>query len=104
MLHWLLQILEKPHSVPAVLRESLDDPEGTDLLWACLAAAGSGLAIGLRFRVPLLLAAAAILSFATLAVAVYEGWSVTRTLGVLFLLLAFQQGFYLLGLFASLRR
>lgn len=104
MLHLLLQILAKPLSVPAVLRESLADPEGTDLLWACLAAAGSGLVIGLRFRVPLLLAAATVLSSATLAVAVYDGWSVARTIGVLFLLLALQQVFYLVGLFMSVRR
>jgi hypothetical protein len=84
-----------------LLRESL---EGTNVLWACLAAAGSGLAIGLRFRVPLLLAAAALLSTATLAVAIYDGWSVTHTIGILFLLLALQQGFYLIGLLATMRR
>ncbi len=94
----------KPTSVEAMLRELLASPEGTNLLWACLAAAGSGLAIGLRFRVPFLLAAAALLSVTTLAAAIYDGWSIPRTLGVLLLLLALQQGFYLIGLFATLRR
>ncbi len=73
-------------------------------MWACLAAAGVGFAIGLRFRVTLLAAAAALLSGATIAVAIYAGWSVSHTITVLFLLLAVQQGSYLIGLFASLRR
>jgi hypothetical protein len=74
------------------------------LVWACLAAAGIGFAIGLRFRVTLLLAAAALLSAATVAVAVYAGWTLAHTLAVLVLLLALQQGAYLIGLFASMRR
>jgi hypothetical protein len=74
------------------------------LVWACLAAAGVGLVIGLRFRVTLLLAAAVLLSLATIAVAIYSGWTASHTVGVLFLLLAVQQASYLLGLFASLRR
>lgn len=74
------------------------------MLWACLAAAGVGLAIGLRFRVTLLLVAAVLLSAATIGVAIYEGWTVAHTLAVLFLLLAIQQAFYLIGLFASVRR
>jgi hypothetical protein len=41
---------------------------------------------------------------ATIAVAIYSGWTASHTVGVLFLLLAVQQASYLLGLFASLRR
>jgi hypothetical protein len=74
------------------------------LLWACLAAAAVGLAIGLRFRVTLLFAAAVLLSFATVAVAIWAGWTVVQTLGAVLLLLVIQQGFYLIGLVASLRR
>ena len=73
-------------------------------MWACLAAAGVGFAIGLRFRVTLLLAAAVLLSVATIAVAIDAGWSVSHTVGVLVLLLAIQQASYLLGLLASMRR
>jgi len=73
-------------------------------VWACLAAAGVGFAIGMRYRVTLLLAAAALLSVATIAVAIQAGWSVSHTVGVLVLLLAVQQASYLLGLFASVRR
>lgn len=73
-------------------------------MWACLAAAGVGFAIGMRYRVTLLLAAAALLSVATIAVAIQAGWSVSHTAGVLVLLLAVQQASYLLGLFASVRR
>lgn len=74
------------------------------MLWACLAAAAVGLAIGLRFRVTLLFAAAVLISTATIAVAIYAGWTVAQTVLALLLLLAVQQGFYLIGLFASLRR
>jgi len=73
-------------------------------VWACLAAAGVGFAIGMRFRVTLLLAAAALLTVATIAVAINAGWSVAHTAGVLVLLLAIQQASYLLGLYASVRR
>lgn len=74
------------------------------MLWACLAAAAVGLAIGLRFRVTLLLAAAVLFSAGTLAVAIYAGWTIVQTLAALLLLLVIQQGFYLIGLFASVRR
>jgi len=74
------------------------------LLWACLAAAAVGLAIGLRFRVTLLFAAAVLLSVVTVAVAIWAGWTVVQTLGAVLLLLVIQQGFYLIGLFASPRR
>jgi hypothetical protein len=74
------------------------------LLWACLAAAAVGLAIGLRFRVTLLLAAAVLFSGGTIAVAIYAGWTIVQTLLALLLLLVIQQGFYLIGLFASVRR
>lgn len=73
------------------------------MLWAFLAAAGSGFAIGLRFRVTALLAAALILTLATTAAGVRLGWSGRHTIAVLLLLLATQQGLYLIGLFASLR-
>lgn len=73
-------------------------------MWACLAAAGVGFAIGMRFRVTFLLAAAALLAVATIAVAIHAGWSVPHTLGVLVLLLAIQQASYLVGLYASVRR
>ncbi len=74
------------------------------MLWACLAAAAVGLAIGLRFRVTLLFAAAVLLSVVTVAVAIWAGWTVIQTLGAVLLLLVIQQGFYLIGLFASPRR
>lgn len=74
------------------------------MVWACLAAAGIGLAIGLRFRVTFLLAAAALISVATIAVGLYQGWSVLQTVATLALLLAIQQGTYLLGVLATLRR
>jgi hypothetical protein len=63
-----------------------------------------GLAIGLRFRVTLLFAAAVLLSVVTVAVAIWAGWTVVQTLGAVLLLLVIQQGFYLIGLFASPRR
>jgi hypothetical protein len=84
--------------------ESLASSEETSLVWACLAAAGIGFAIGLRFRVTMLLAAAALFSVATIAVAIHADWSLARTIAVLFLLLATQQGAYLVGLYASVRR
>jgi hypothetical protein len=87
-----------------VIAESLAIPEETSLVWACLAAAGTGFAIGLRFRVTMLLAAAALFSVGTIALAIQSGWSVSHTIGVLFLLLAIQQGAYLIGLYASVRR
>lgn len=74
------------------------------MLWACLAAAAVGLAIGLRFRVTLLFAAAVLLSVVTVAVAIWAGWTVVQTLGAVLLLLVIQQGFYLIGLLASPRR
>jgi hypothetical protein len=77
---------------------------GSILVWACLAAAGVGLAIGLRFRVTFLLATAGLMSAATVAVAILLGWSFSHTIAVLALLLAIQQGSYLIGVLASLRR
>ncbi len=74
------------------------------MLWACLAAAAVGLAIGLRFRVTLLFAAAVLLSVVTVAVAIWAGWTVIQTLGAVLLLLVIQQGCFLIGLFASPRR
>ncbi len=74
------------------------------MLWACLAAAAVGLALGLRFPVTLLFAAAVLLSVVTVAVAIWAGWTVIQTLGAVLLLLVIQQGFYLIGLFASPRR
>ncbi len=74
------------------------------LVWACLAAALVGLAVGLRFRVTMLLATSALLSLATIAVAISAGWSFVHTIAVLLLLLAILQGSYLIGLFATLRR
>lgn len=76
----------------------------TTLLWACFAAAVVGLVIGLRFRVAVLLAAALVTSVASIAVAIHLGWSVPRTIGTLLVLLAVQQGFYVIGLFTVLRR
>jgi hypothetical protein len=62
------------------------------------------LVIGLRFRVTLLLVAASIMTALTVGIAVHAGWSVTHTIGVLVLLLAIQQGSYVIGILASLRR
>ena len=77
---------------------------GTIVVWACLAAALSGFAIGLRFRVTMMLPAALVLAGVTIAVSTSSGWSFSRTATVLLLLLAIQQCSYLVGLFASLRR
>jgi hypothetical protein len=74
------------------------------LLWACLVAALFGLAIGLRFRLPMLLLASGLWTCAIIAVAVASGWSFSRTIVVLLLLLFVQQCSYLIGLLASTRR
>lgn len=71
------------------------------MLWAFVAAAIVGVAIGLRFRVPLLLVSAILISVATLAFAVYSGWPVVSTITAIFGLLAVQQVSYLIGLVAS---
>lgn len=73
-------------------------------MWACLAAALSGFAIGLRFRVTMMVPAALALAGVTIAVSISSGWGLSRTVGVLLLLLAVQQCSYLVGLLASLRR
>jgi hypothetical protein len=74
------------------------------LVWACLAAAAVGLAVGLRFRLTMLLATSALLSLATIAVAISAGWSFGHTIAMLLLLLGILQVSYLIGLFATLRR
>jgi hypothetical protein len=73
------------------------------LLFAVLAAAVSGLAIGLRFRVNMLFAASSVFGIATIAAALFFGWSLGRTIGVLLILLVVQQSAYLIGLFAVAR-
>jgi hypothetical protein len=73
------------------------------LLFAVLAAAGSGLAIGLRFRVNMLFAASVVFGLGTIAVAIRSGWSITHTIAILLLLLGVQQGAYLLGLVLAAR-
>ena len=73
-------------------------------MWACLAAAGSGFVVGLRFRVVMLIPLALALIAATIAVAVNAGWNVSQALGVAVLLLFIQQAAYLLGLFVSARQ
>ncbi|MGP1665439.1 MAG: hypothetical protein ACTS5I_05915 [Rhodanobacter sp.] len=72
-------------------------------MWACLAAAGSGFVVGLRFRVVMLLPFALGLIAATIAVAVNGGWNVSHALGVTVLLLFIQQAAYLLGIFVAAR-
>ena len=74
------------------------------MVWAYLAAALSGFAIGLRFRVTMMLPAALVLAGVTIAVSISFGWAFSRTATVLLLLLAIQQCSYLVGLFTSLRR
>jgi hypothetical protein len=74
------------------------------LLFAVLAAAGSGLAIGLRFRVNMLFAASVLFGLGTIAVAIHSGWSITHTIAILLLLLGVQQGAYLLGLVLAARK
>jgi hypothetical protein len=74
------------------------------LLWACLATALFGLAIGLRFRVTFLLAAAGFMTAATIGAAIILEWSFSHTIAALVLLLAVQQASYLIGVLASLRR
>lgn len=71
------------------------------MLWAFLATAAVRLAIGLRFRIPFLMASTILFSVATAGVAVHLGWSTPRTIITIFGLLAAQQGSYLLGLFVS---
>jgi hypothetical protein len=73
-------------------------------VWACLAAAGSGFVVGLRFRVVMLLPLALALVAATIAIAINAGWNVTQVLGVTVMLLFIQQAGYLLGLFVSARQ
>jgi hypothetical protein len=73
------------------------------LLWACLVTALFGLAIGFRFRLPMLLLASGLLSCAIIAVAVGSGWSFSRTIVALVLLLSVLQCSYLLGLLAATR-
>lgn len=73
------------------------------MVWACLAAAIVGLAIGLRFRVAFLLAAAWFMGGATIAVGLRAGWSIVHTLAVLLLVLAVTQVGYLIGLWAASR-
>ena len=73
------------------------------MLFAILAAAGSGLAIGLRFRVNMLFAASVVFGLGTIAVAIHSGWSITHTIAILLLLLGVQQGAYLLGLVLAAR-
>ena len=73
-------------------------------MWACLAAAGSGFVVGLRFRVVMLLPLALVLIAATIAIAINAGWNVTQGLGATVLLLFIQQAAYLLGLFVSARQ
>ena len=73
-------------------------------MWACLAAAGSGFVVGLRFRVVMLLPLALALIAATIAIAINAGWNVTQVLGVTVMLLFIQQAGYLLGLFVSARQ
>ncbi len=73
-------------------------------MWACLAAAGSGFVVGLRFRVVMLLPLALALVAATIAIAINAGWNVTQVLGVTVMLLFIQQAGYLLGLFVSARQ
>jgi hypothetical protein len=75
-----------------------------NLVWASLVAAIAGLVIGLRFRVPALLAGAAVLTCGTISVALHLEWSFLRTITVVFLLLAVHQVAYLIGLVASSRR
>jgi hypothetical protein len=82
-------------------RANLRNAGATFLLWAFLAAAAIGFAIGLRFRVTMLFAAAVIFTAVTLTVAIYSAWPASRTIEVLIGLLAIQQLLYLIGLFAS---
>ena len=72
-------------------------------MWACLAAAGSGFVVGLRFRVVVLLPLALALIAATIAIAVNSGWNVSQAVGVTVLLLFIQQAAYFLGVFVSAR-
>lgn len=71
------------------------------MLWAFLATAAVGLAIGLRFRIPFLLASAILFSVATVGVAAHFGWSISYTIIIIFGLLAALQGSYLVGLLVS---
>jgi hypothetical protein len=64
----------------------------------------AGLVIGLRFRVPALLTAAALLTCGTIAVAIHFEWSFLHTATVVIVLLVVHQAAYLVGLFASSRR
>ena len=73
------------------------------MLFAVLAAAATGLAIGLRFRVNMLLAASVVFGLGTIAVALYSGWSIAHSFAILLLVLGVQQGAYLIGLFLVAR-
>jgi hypothetical protein len=78
--------------------------EGRFLLWACIAAAVVGLAVGLRFRVPMLLFTAIIICAVTVGIGVHSDWSAYRTIAITIRFLAIEQVFYLAGLFAASRR
>ena len=73
------------------------------MLFAILAAAGSGLAIGLRFRVNMLFAASGVFGIGTIATALLLGWSLAHTIAVLIILLGLQQSAYLIGLVLNAR-
>lgn len=70
-------------------------------MWACLAAAIVGLAIGLRFRVAFLMAAAWLVGGATIGYGLHAGWSSVRILAALLLVLAIMQIGYVIGLWAT---
>ena len=74
------------------------------MVWACLAAAGIGLLVGMRYKVTVMLVLALMVVVGTIAVAVIFDWTLQRAIGALVMLLAVQQTAYLIGLLLSTRR
>jgi len=77
---------------------------GPNLVWACLAAAGIGLLVGMRYKVTVMLVLALMVVVGTIAVAAIFDWTLQRAIGALIMLLAVQQSAYLVGLLLSTRR
>jgi len=71
------------------------------VLWTFLATAVIGIATGLRFRIPMLVLSALLMSVAAGGVAAQLGWTVSGTMTAIISLLVVQQGSYLVGLFVA---
>jgi hypothetical protein len=71
------------------------------MLWAIAASGGLGVVLGLRFKMPSVVAASAVLVLAWLLAAPFLSWSLLMSAGIAFSTLCALQGGYLAGLFIS---